>query len=272
MHSSPALSPRFFGMARGEYIINDDPEPFDDLDRALAGFEEEVSEVGSADESDHDGKDVVDMDTWELSDGDFEDLDSPTKRDPKRKRYTAEEAEEGDADEEPKVDGASDNEAAGEPRVDEIGRKDAGKEFSDADMAWVEEQTKTIRKQKACLNVIDKALNQVAVMRGIVLEASKDDEGGSLAGVLSHRMKTMNDPLMSPKVTGKNLRISIPPPPPAIDWKGKDGDKKNNDASVLNKLMANALNHHLWDPVKAAKNAKRELHKHKKQRVMKPRT
>ena len=265
VHSSAALSPRSFGMASGEYIINDDPEPFDDLDRALEGFDEEVSEVELADESDR--KDVIDMDTWELSDGDFEDLESPAKRDPKRKRYVVDEAEEG---EESLVDEAEDDDATGEAQVDEIRRKETGKEFSDADVAWMEETTKTIRKQKAVLNVIDTALNNVAAMRGIVFQASEVDAGGSFSGVLSHRRKTMNDFAMAPKVTAKNLKIVIPRPSP-VHTTTENASKKDNQVSSLNTLMDNALKHHLWDPVKAAKNAKRESQKHKKQRAMKPR-
>ncbi len=266
--SPPALSPRFFGMARGEYIINDDPTPFDALDEALEGFEEHVSEVESAQESDHDDGNVIHMDTWKLPNSNRNDSESPAKRDPKRKRYVVDEAEEG---EESLVDEAEDDDATGEPQVDEIRRKETGKEFSDADMAWVEETTKTIQKQKACLDVIDKALNHVAAMRGIVFQASEVDAGGSFSGVLSHRRKTMNDFAMAPKVTAKNLKIVIPCPSP-VHTTTENASKKDNQVSTLNTLMDNALKHHLWDPVKAAKNAKRESQKHKKQRAVKPRT
>ena len=267
--SPPALSPRFSGMAKGEYIINDDPTPFDALDEALEGFEEHVSEVESAQESDHDDENVIHMDTWELPESKRNDPESPAKRDPKRKRYVVDEAEEG---EESLVDEAEDDDATGEPQVDEIRRKETGKEFSDADMAWVEETTKTIQKQKACLDVIDKALNHVAAMRGIVFQASEVDAGGSLSSVLSHRRKTMNDFAMAPKVTAKNLKIVIPRPSPVHTTTENASKKDDNQVSSLNTLMDNALKHHLWDPVKAAKNAKRESQKHKKQRAMKPRT
>tara|TARA_B100001758_G_scaffold247962_1_gene269299 strand:+ start:29602 stop:30579 length:978 start_codon:yes stop_codon:yes gene_type:complete len=253
-------SPSFFGINDGSYTINDDPEPFDDLDKALNGLDEEenassVDMEGS--ESKSDGN-VIDMDTWDLSsDGEDED---PTSADRKRKKYVVDEASEAEDEacspmhadspvqmlratkadlfknpEQPKDVGIADVAAVGS------GQNDVSAGIADVATGNIDNQLQEIiqrhEEQKARVQSIERTINWLEANPAVVLACKEI----SLTDILKERKKTIKDIPLAYQPRKKSLSVVVPNPPPG--WvKGKTTGEggKGEEGNAFSTLMANA--------------------------------